>query len=185
LLALERRMNAIMRMDLSSEGGYFCFSNHAWRAPLKLAHEHGWEPAGTKPPEFTMYAPDGVTVDELRTLAERQRYAHWDGGYFTNNYLVVSDEDAANIADTLECALDDVPDEGGGRHLLTLAHYQAYQRGELTREELDKAIEQFIECRAASPPRISPQTPAWYFAGEKDYLREFITFCRAGGFSIG
>ena len=34
-------------------------------------------------------------------------------------------------------------------------------------------------------PRIPPQTPAWYFAGEKDYLREFIAFCRAGAFSIG
>src|SRR3712207_9235910 len=86
-----------MGRDLSGEGGYFRFSIHGWCAALELAHEHGWEPAGTEPPEFTVYAPDGVTVDEVRTRAERQRYANWDGGYFTNEYQVVSDEDAANI----------------------------------------------------------------------------------------
>ena len=132
-----------------------------------------------------MYAPDSVAVDEVATRAERQRYANWDGGYFTNDYQVVSDEDAANIADALERALDDVPDEGGGGHVLTPAQYHAAQRDELSREDLDKAIEQFMERRAASPPQIPPQTPACYFAGDKDYLREFITVCRAGAFVIG
>ncbi len=109
----------------------------------------------------------------------------WSWRYFTNDHQVVSDGNAANIADALERALDDVPDEGGGGHHLTPAQHQATQRGELSQEELNKAIEQFMERRAASPPQIPPQTPAQYFAREKDYLREFITFCRTGGFSIG
>jgi hypothetical protein len=178
-------MNANMGMDLSGKGGYFRFSQGRWGAVLKLAHEHGWEPAGTVPPEFTVYAPDGVTVDEVRTRAERQSYANWEGGYFTNDTQVVSDEDAANIADALERALDDVPYGGNGDDLLNSTQYQAAQRGELSREELDKVLEQVMERRAGSPPRIPPQTPTWYFAGEKDYLREFITFCRAGAFVIG
>jgi hypothetical protein len=178
-------MNANMGMDLSGKGGSFRFSQGRWSAVLELAREHRWEPAGTKPPEFTVYAPDSVTVDEVATRVERQRYANWSGGYFTNDYQVVSDEDAANIADALERALDDVPDEAGGDHLLTPAQHQAAQRGELSEEELDKVIEQVMERQAASPPQIPFQTPAGYFAGEKDYLREFITFCRAGGFSIG
>jgi hypothetical protein len=178
-------MNTIMGMDLSGKGGYFRFSNYAWRAALELAHEHGWQPAGTQLPNITVYAPDGVTIDEVATRAERPRHANWDGGYFWNECQVVSDEDAANIADALERALDDVPDEGGGYHLLTPAQYQAAQRDELSQEDLDKAIEQFMEGQAASPPQIPPQTPACYFAGNKDYLREFITFCRAGAFSIG
>jgi hypothetical protein len=82
LLALERRMNAIMGMDLSGEDGYFRFSHGTWRADLELAHEHEWEPAGTEPPKFTAYAAGSGTVDELRTRADRQRYATWDGGYF-------------------------------------------------------------------------------------------------------
>ena len=156
-----------MGMDLTGEGGYFRFLPGTWRAVLELAHEHGWELAGTKPPEFTVYAPDGVTVDEVATRAERQRYANWDGGYFWNEYQVVCDEVAANIADALERALDDVPDEGDGGHILTPAQHRAAHRGELSREELGKALEQFMERRGASPPQIPPQTPACYFAGEK------------------
>jgi hypothetical protein len=165
-------------------GGYLRFSNYAWCVALELAHEHGWEPAGTEPPEVTVYAPDGV-VDEVATRAKRQRYANWDEVYLTNNRQVVSDEDAANIADALERALDDMPDESAEDDLLTPAQHQAYQGGELPQEDLDKAIEQFMEGQAASPPQIPPQTPACYFAGNKDYLREFITFCRAGAFAIG
>jgi hypothetical protein len=71
-----------MGMHLSGKGGYFRFSRAAWRAALKLAHDHGWEPADTEPPEVTVYAPDGVTVVEIATRAEGQCYANWDGGYF-------------------------------------------------------------------------------------------------------
>jgi hypothetical protein len=125
-------MNANMGMDLSGKGGYFRFSRRTWRTILEQAHEYGWDPIGTKPPEFIVYAQDGVTVDEVGTRAGRQYHGNWDGGYFTNDHQVVVDEDAANIADALERALGDVPDEGGG-----------------------------------------------------DYLREFITYCRAGAFAIG
>jgi hypothetical protein len=127
-------MNANMGMDLSGRGGYFRFSNSAWCAVLELAYEYGWEPAGTEAPEFTFYAPDGVTVDEAQTREWRQHYRNWDGSYFGNAFQVVCDEDAANIAEALERALDDVPDLSEG----------------------------------------------W-----KDYLQEFIKFCRAGAFSIG
>jgi hypothetical protein len=55
-------MNTNMGMDLSGKGGYFRFSNHRWRAALELAHEQGWEPDGTEPPEMTVYAPDVVST---------------------------------------------------------------------------------------------------------------------------
>ncbi len=175
-----------MGMDLSGKGGYFRFSNHAWHAALELAHEHGWDPAGTQAPEVTVYALDGATVDEVRMRTERQRYANWGGGYFTNEYQVVSDEDAANIAEALGRALDDVPDEGGGvGRLFTNTQWEALQSGELPEEAIHEALERFMERKTARPPQIAPQTPAFYFAGQKDCLREFITFCRAGGFSIG
>jgi hypothetical protein len=104
VLDLERRMNAIMGMNLSGEGGYFRFSSGTWRAVLELAHEHGWEPAGTTPPEITVYAPDGVTVDEVATRAERQRYANWDGGYFWNEYQVEPHPDVHLIDDLTRTA---------------------------------------------------------------------------------
>src|SRR3712207_1980604 len=147
-------MDAIMGMDLSGEGGYFRFSNYAWYAALKLAHEHGWEPAGTKPPEFTVYALDGVSVDEVATRANRQRYyANWDGDYVTYQQ-VVSDEDAANIADALERALEDVPEEGNfAKPVLTAAQYQALARNELSDEEISEAIDWYIKHRAERPHR--------------------------------
>jgi hypothetical protein len=172
-------------MDLSGKGGYFRFSNYAWYAALALAREHGWEPAGTKTPEVTVYAPDGTTVDEVATRMKRQAYGDWDGDYFYNDGRLVTDEDARNIADALERALDLVPEEGDfAEPLLTPAQWQAVARDELSEEEIGEALNRYVKHRAERPPQIPPQTPAWYFAGQRDWLREFITFCRAGGFSI-
>jgi hypothetical protein len=157
-----------MGMDLSGKGGYFRFSIHRWRAALGLAHEHGWEPAGTKPPEFTVYAPDGVTVDEVRTRVERQRYADWDGDYFYNDGRLVTDEDARNIADALERALDLVPEEGGfAKPLLTAAQWQALARDELLDEEVSEARDRYVKHRAERPPQIPLQPPPGTLPGRK------------------
>jgi hypothetical protein len=83
-----------MGMDLYGKGGDLWFSTHAWRYALELAHEHGWEPAGTEPPE------------QYRQAAE-----DWDGSYFWNSYQSVTDEDAWSIADALERAYAHIPDE--------------------------------------------------------------------------
>ena len=88
-----------MGMGLTGGGGYFRFSIHGWRAAQELAHEHGWEPAGTEPPEFTVYAVGSGTVNEEATRAERQRHADWDGGYFWNEYQVESHPDVHSIDD--------------------------------------------------------------------------------------
>jgi len=139
-----------------------------------------------KAPEVTVYAAHGTTVDEEATRVERQAYEYWYGDYFNNADRLVTDEDAANIADALELALDLVPEEGGfAKPLLTAAQWQALAHGELSDEEISEAQDRYVKHRAERPPQIPPQTPAYYFAGEKDYLREFITFCRTGGFSIG
>jgi hypothetical protein len=94
-----------------------------------------------------VYAPDGVTVDEVRTRASRQYYANWGGGYFTNDFQVVCDEDA-NIADALKRALDYVPDE-------------------LSQEEFGEALEQSMERRAAPHPQIPLQPPPGTLPGRK------------------
>jgi hypothetical protein len=180
-----------MGMDLSGEGGHFRFSQDAWGAALELAREHGWEPAATEPPEeFVVYAPDGVTVHEEATQQERKAWEGWDGSYLYNSRQVVTDEDAANIAASLERALEDIPEEGGATDkLLTPEQYQRMHRSELPHEEFDEALEGFVERqrerKRGGITQIRPQTPANYFAGQKDWLREFITFCRAGGFSVG
>ncbi len=41
-----------MGMDLRGVGGIERFGVTSWRMLLTLAHEYGWEPAGTEPPEI-------------------------------------------------------------------------------------------------------------------------------------
>jgi len=106
-----------------------------------LAYDHGWKPAGTEPGRWT--APEtgeliageliaGELIEQLSPDPET-----WEPmNYFSNDFQWVTDEDASNIADALEDALDAKPDD----------------------KELG--------------------------GGSTDYLRKFITFCRAGAFFI-
>ena len=119
-----------MGMDLGGKGGYFRFSNATWKEVLMLAYDQGWKPAGTEMPRYIFLNQDD-TVHFGHTKACWEAAKDWEGmDCFSNSFQWVTDEDAANIADALERAL-----EGD--------------------EELNV-----------------------------DYLREFIAFCRAGGFSI-
>lgn len=74
--------------------------NHAtWANVLMLALLYGWEPMGTDDP--ITGAPEGGWGPE--------GWDRWD--YSSNDWQVVEDEDAANIADALERALGDIPDQ--------------------------------------------------------------------------
>jgi hypothetical protein len=64
-----------------------------WGSLLRMAYSYGWEPAGTQP------GPVYGDSDRL-----------WDGDYFTNSGQVLTNEDAAALADALERALLDIPD---------------------------------------------------------------------------
>lgn len=120
-----------MGMDLSGKGGSFRFNNATWREVLKLAYYYGWKPAGTEAGQW-IDPETGELIEQMSPDPET-----WESmDYFSNSFQWVTDEDAANIADALERALEAEPrDEEFG-------------------------------------------------SGFTDYLREFITFCRAGTFCI-
>lgn len=83
----------------------------------------------------------------------------WGGNYWSNDGQEVTDADAAAIADAIERALPDVPDHDA------LAH---------KRNPDGKSI-----------PFGTPVNAYELFSGErKKQLREFIEFCRRGGFRI-
>jgi len=89
--------------------------------------------------------------------------AGWGGGYFSNDGQRVTAEDARELAAALERALPDVPDHDALRHKA---------------RPLGNSGEFGI-------PVGTPTTPSEWFSGDrKQRLREFIAFCRAGGFVI-
>lgn len=78
---------------------YFRWSNHGWLAVLDLAERYGWQPIGTKPSEL------------MKESWGEEMCLNWNGRYDTNEYQIISDDDAGNMAAALERALPDIPDE--------------------------------------------------------------------------
>ena len=143
-----------MGYDLKNANEQFRFSETAWHYVLDLAAEFGWQAMGTVLSEGTA--------------------RNWDGNYVGNTLQSVIDKDALNLANALENALKVIPDKRKPEHN-TLASLKD-----------DGRIEHFFLERFIIGRRIFPGSPVDYFSGiqYKNYLREFIKFCRSGSFCI-
>src|SRR5262245_50508184 len=77
-----------MGFDLSNgfHAGYM-----AWGYPLTTAEVFGWKPQGTLPP---------------RLPPDMEMPGPWNGGYFTSDFQIVTDEDARALSAALYRALD-------------------------------------------------------------------------------
>ncbi len=164
-----------MGVDLRGAGSSFRFNWSGWRHVLTMAHVYGWQPAGT---QFNvgMYRcleevhaeTEGEEID--REELERElalSVSSWEGGYGSNDCQIVTAQDAANIAVALELALDDVPDVN------VLASKT---------ETFPLANGEYVEC---IPSGVEVNCFEWFSGPDgKQYLREFIEFCKTGEFSI-
>src|SRR4051794_15663787 len=130
-----------MAMDLTGAGGEFSWDVFSWGRLLRLAEKYGWQPAGTQ-----------MFVEEIPFLIDR----HWHGGYDSNDYQIVGEEDARNLADALERAIPDIPEE----------------------DVLSPIREESGGIRIApDPPEVSDRD--WFCGAEsKTYLQDFIRYCR-------
>jgi len=141
------------------------FSREFVGQALELARRHGWTPLGTRPPEaFDSYALQ----------------ADWFGVYLTNDGQAVTAEDARALADALERALQDIPDEDvkmdWSPRLWTddLPEWLAPHE----RDVIEDGLQQHALV-------VMAQHPGEFFAGaEKQYLLGFMRFCRMGSFVI-
>lgn len=145
-----------MAIILRNSAGDFILNNRGWGALLRLAYDFGWRPLGTQRPALLPRAcPDGVPVE-------------WNpADYFSCRGQFVTPADATALAEALDAALDDIPNH-----------------------------DPFADVRPPAPmapgfPHLvstSPRTRVSMFevfAGpNKARLREFIAFCRVGGFFI-
>jgi hypothetical protein len=95
-----------MAMDLYGDGGILRWSFKGWRVVLSVAIRYGWRPMGTEPPDWDR---DGVG-DEQIAAENAETAAAWDGNYLSNNFQTVNALDARNLADALQSALSDFPD---------------------------------------------------------------------------
>lgn len=81
-----------MSYGLIGAGGYL--QGGCWLLILEVAEKHGWKPLGTLAPMF-LDEDDNLVSCELDD---------WDGNYWTNDYQIVTEEDARGIANALELA---------------------------------------------------------------------------------
>ncbi|HLO18650.1 MAG TPA: hypothetical protein VK206_27715 [Anaerolineales bacterium] len=157
-----------MSYELINQSLEICktFSRQTWVKALELARLYGWQPSGTRPPSFLDFCQLG---------------AEWHGTYLTNDGQVVKAEDAFCLAAALERSLDDIPDasepiDWSSKFWLEdpLPEWFSPAERAIIEEGLVDGLLDIIGTH-----------PLEYFAGaEKQYLIEFIRFCRLGSFEI-
>jgi len=179
-----------MGYDLFSERSeheptYFSANIHSYPKLLALAEIYGWEAQGTLPP--SLCEPDDP---EQRSVKNN----NWSGSYYGNDYQVVSDSDAQAMADALERAINKIPN-----HIWECAdlwNKKILMIGRTKRKFLDQTeynkryvelvniIGQNLGC-SIHPSVIDSENPISYFRGNnKEFLADFIKFCRNGAFQI-
>jgi hypothetical protein len=141
-------------------------SRQSWAKALELARSYGWRPKGTRPP----YAYDFYQLN-----------AEWDGRYLTNDGQIVKAEDAYFLADALESSLNDIRDT----NIKIDWNPELWDEDDLPewlspdeRAIIDEGLQDGLLDTMGTHP-------CEFFAGdEKQYLIEFIRFCRLGSFKI-
>lgn len=151
------------KMTVSTEFGkdFDTMDPFAYGKLLELAHKFEWKPQGTISPE--RWNPGWAGKD-------------WDPyQYVTNDGQTVTDEDALAIAEALERALKEIPDEESEPMELFV-----YEPSTNFLEEMD-ALE-----KARKGMEYHLIDPKVLFAGKngKAKIMRFIDLCRQGGFVI-
>ena len=91
-------------------------------------------------------------------------HENWDGEYYTNSMQYVTPEDAINLAEALERALENIPDLDS---IVEPIKYPQEIKGEKMKEIYRNFLDEFGSKES------------------KDRIRKFITFCIEGkGFYI-
>ena len=84
-----------------------------WCLILWLAQEHGWRPAGSRPPSLrALKSQHPAWTDARLRSEERWLNREWDGDYTTNENGRIADDDAAALAHALERALEEARQVG-------------------------------------------------------------------------
>jgi hypothetical protein len=142
-----------MGFDLSGRGGSEHFNWMSWSYCLEIAHGFGWQPEGTKPNDEMMVHVYGWSPEDAKRLG-----ADWDGGYFTNDFQLVTDSDAKALAAAFDRAISD---------------------GEVDPERITLVMD-------TGATRLGNEfVPTRDKVAMLDWLRALADYARQGGFRIG
>ena len=147
-----------MGMDLDGVGGYFRFNCVAWGQVLELA----------------MLDQGGY---HRGTIKDRSTTPPWNGGYASNDGQMVTAADAANLADALDTAFDDLPDQYVS---IFDEHVDTDPLVQTVMGDLSPGSKVFTYGHAPDASSVE----FWSGLEHKTYLRDFITYCRSGSFCI-
>jgi hypothetical protein len=106
----------------------------------------------------------------------------WGGWYDTNDFQVVCDEDARNLADGLKRALLDLADQDALEHRKFRQEIESEEQRRIFRN-LGLMGEHDTHVMRLPEEDVSPIE--WFTGTRKSELFEFIAFCSAGEFRIG
>lgn len=87
-----------MGYELRGKGDTVSLNIAGWEFIVDVAKAYGWIPMGTQPTDLTY--PNGMPLGAQED---------WRGSYFYNEWQIITEQDASNIADALQRALQDIP----------------------------------------------------------------------------
>jgi hypothetical protein len=151
-----------MTINVCGAAGEMEFTHTSWGYLLQLAEEYDWEPYGTLPPRIGRLTDPHIPEEAW----EYEEHPEWGGGYHSNDFQSVTDEDAANLVAALERALPDISDED------LMAAYET-----TTPEVAALGLRAF-------PSDLEVDPREWFSGPSKHKVQRFIEFCKAGGFTI-
>jgi hypothetical protein len=177
---LQRGKGRIVTLDFIGQHGTRHLTNQAWSMLLRLARHAGWVPAGPLPPTNHDDADENNPIRELpgeayeiddeqgRVIAEVIKSWIPDDpllrSYLSNEGKRVAAEDAAALAEALERALPDLP-----------AHDALIDK---TVQHPQLPGDRFVMVGTAVNPF------EWFSGDKRQTVKDFIAFCRQGGFEI-
>ena len=148
-----------MGFDLRGKGGYFCLNNERWYHCLDIACAFGWEPAGTQLPDGPPEARGNPGPDWK-----------WDGGYNSNDFQMVTDDDAKALAAALDRAIE--AEKTGAMTKEQRAAFDGQPEDPFWETEGRAFLKKHKEAEGNSPK--------W-----RGRLKEFADFARQGSFRLG
>ena len=164
-----------MSISLFGEQGHMDFNIWNWSKILTLAQQYGWQPMGTKTPE------------SIPELGIEWKEGEWEKNpnYVTNDRQGVTSEDAANIAAALERALADIPDHDAYQDKRVVNHGPADTASTFERfsDEICTSLNRQLGTKICNTA-MAHNTLEWFSGQGKEKVKEFIAFCKTGGFNI-